>query len=303
MKSAASLAMPIQQDDALSRAVAECPGDITIERVSGAIGVEIQGIDLSRPLHAAHLELIRTALFEHCVVFFRNQSLTLEQHKEFTALFGSLYLHPNFVASGGDPHVIEIVRMPGDKKVVGEDWHSDTAFAARPPMGSVLYAVDIPPYGGDTTFSSQYAAYDALSDGMKRLFEGLRAVHSDCLTAGPRVGLNADRSTKVRDDSGWQETRSLHPVVRTHPVTRRKALYVNRMTTIALEDMTEAESKPLLEFLYAHAARPEFTCRFRWRAGSVAFWDNRCCQHLAINDTWNFPRRMRRFQIAGEAPV
>ena len=137
---------------------------------------------------------------------------------------------------------------------------------------------------------------------MKRMLEALRAVHSDRTRAGPRAALNAARATKVREDANWRETINLHPVVRTHPVTGRKALYVNRMTTLGLEDMKEEESRPLLEFLFVHALRPEFTCRFRWENGSVAFWDNRCCQHFAINDTGHASRRMRRLQIVGDRP-
>ena len=277
--------------------------EMRIAPMSGTIGAEISGIDLSQPLSKKDTDWIKSALHEHCVVFFRGQEITLEQHKRFTSSFGQLFVHPNFLAASGDPHVIEIVRMPGDKKIVGEDWHSDTAFAEAPPMGSVLYALEVPPHGGDTMFANQYAAYEALSEGMKELLDGLKAVHSDVLTAGPGSSLNSARSTKVREDSQWQETSNLHPVVRTHPVTGRKALFVNRMTTIAFENMTERESKPLLEFLYAHAVRPEFTCRFRWQNGSVAFWDNRCCQHIAINDAGPYPRRMRRFQLQGDRPV
>ena len=275
---------------------------VVIRPVAGAIGAEISGIDIGEPLSPQDVARINEALLAHCVVFFRGQDLSLDQHKAFTRNFGTLYAHPMFVSEDGDPHAIHIVRAPGDKMVVGDDWHSDTTFAAAPPMGSVLYGVDVPQYGGDTMFANQYLAYEALSPGMKRMLEALRAVHSDRNRAGPQAVLNAARATKVREDANWRETINLHPVVRTHPVTGRKALYVNRMTTLGLEDMKEEESRPLLEFLFVHAVRPEFTCRFRWENGSVAFWDNRCCQHFAINDTGHASRRMRRLQLKGDRP-
>jgi taurine dioxygenase len=169
-------------------------------------------------------------------------------------------------------------------------------------MGSVLYAVDVPAFGGDTLFSNQYLAYEALSPGLKAMLAGVRAIHSDRNVAGPARDLAASNAVKNKTDAEWRETRSVHPVVRTHPETKRKALYVNRQTTIAFENMTEAESRPLLDYLCLHAHRPEFTCRFRWRNGSVAFWDNRCAQHVAINDTGQFRRVMRRLQIVGDTP-
>jgi taurine dioxygenase len=169
-------------------------------------------------------------------------------------------------------------------------------------MGAILYAIEVPPYGGDTLFASQYLAYEALSDGMKRLLEGLRAVHSDRKVAGPQAGMNAYRATKVREE-GWEETVSTHPVVRTHPETGRKLLFVNHSYTIRFDGMTEAESAPLLGYLLEHGHRPEFTCRFRWATGSVAFWDNRCVKHLAVHDAGRFRRIMRRVQIAGDKPV
>jgi taurine dioxygenase len=172
---------------------------------------------------------------------------------------------------------------------------------AEPPMGAILYAIEVPPYGGDTLFANQYQAYETLSEGMKRMLSGLRALHSDRKVAGPRANMNAQRSTKVREDADWRETVSAHPVVVTHPETGRKLLYVNHSYTYCFEGMTEAESKPLLDYLLDHGHRPEFTCRFRWEPGSIAFWDNRVCKHLAIHDAGPFRRVMRRTQIAGGA--
>ena len=273
-----------------------------IEPIAGALGAEILGIDIAQDLSDATIAAIRRALLAHGVIFFRDQDLDVARQKAFTSRFGTLFLHPNIQGSKSDPAVIDIVRNPGDTKIIGEDWHSDTPQVAAPPMGSLLYAVDVPAYGGDTMFASQYLAYDALSPGLKAMLDGVRAMHSDRRVAGPARDLGASNAAKKKSDDEWRETASFHPVVRTHPETGRKALYVNRQSTIAFEDMTEAESKPLLDYLCAHAHRPEFTCRFRWRNGSVAFWDNRCTQHVAINDTGSFRRVMRRLQIDGDRP-
>ena len=169
-------------------------------------------------------------------------------------------------------------------------------------MGAILYALEVPPYGGDTMFANQYLAFDGLSDGMKKMLSGLRAVHSDRLVAGPIGSRNAYRATKVRADETWRETVNLHPVIRTHPETGRKLLNVNKSYTVGFEGMTEAESQPLLDYLFAQGNRPEFTCRFRWEKGSVAFWDNRAVKHLAIHDAGPHLRLMRRVQIAGDKP-
>jgi taurine dioxygenase len=273
-----------------------------IEPVSGAIGAEIIGLDLSADLDAVTIAALRRALLDHCVIFFRDQDLDIARHKAFATRFGTLFLHPNIAGSKADPAVIDIIRQPGDRKVIGEDWHSDTPQVAEPPMGSLLYAVEVPPFGGDTAFASQYLAYEALSPGLKAMLAGVRALQSDRRVAGPARDLGASNAARRADDKPWQETAHHHPVVRTHPETGRKALFVNRQTTIAFEGMTEEESRPLLDYLCAHAHRPEFTCRFRWRTGSLAFWDNRCAQHLAINDGVPARRVMRRLQIVGDTP-
>ena len=276
---------------------------IRVERIAGAVGAEIGGVDLAGPLDDGTIAEIRAALLAHGVVFFREQRFDAAQHKALARRFGPIFVHPNFKGSGADPEVVVIRREPGDASIVGEEWHADTTMCAAPPMGAILYGEEVPPFGGDTLFASQGAAYEALSPGMQRLIGGLRAVHSDRRVAGPASGMNARRATKVREDAAWQETTSLHPVVRTHPETGRRMLFVNHSYTIGLEGMTEAESRPLLGFLLEHGHRPEFTCRFRWRPGSVAFWDNRAVKHLALHDAGPYRRVMRRVQIAGEAPV
>lgn len=275
---------------------------IEIQPVAGSIGAEIHGVDISQELTDAVIADIRKALVDHCVIFFRDQKLDPDRHKAFARRFGDIFIHPNYKGLGTDNEIVEIKREPGDKKIVGEEWHADTTMVAEPPLGAILYAIDVPPYGGDTQFASQHAAYDALSDGMKRMIGGLRAYHSDRKVAGPRASMNAQRTTKVREDADWRETISLHPVVVTHPESGRKMLYVNHSYTYCFEGMTEQESEPLLNFLLNHGHRPEFTCRFRWDKGSVAFWDNRSCKHLAVHDAGPYRRHMRRIQIAG-APL
>jgi taurine dioxygenase len=276
---------------------------IEVRPISGSIGAEIFNVDVSQELDAATIGDIRRALLEHCVIFFRDQTLDAERHKAFTRRFGQIFVHPNYRGMQADPEIVMITREPGDKHIVGEDWHADTTMVPEPPMGAILYALDVPPYGGDTLFANQYLAYESLSEGMQRLLSRLKAVHSDRNVAGPQANRNAQRSTKVREDADWRETVSAHPVVVTHPETGRKLLYVNRSYTQGFEGMSAEESRPLLDYLLEHGHRPEFTCRFRWERGSIAFWDNRCCKHLAIHDAGPFRRVMRRTQIAGAPPV
>jgi taurine dioxygenase len=276
---------------------------IEVRPIAGTIGAEIHGVDVSTDLPDGAIADIRKALLDHCVIFFRDQTLDVERHKAFTRRFGEIFIHPNYKGTQADPEIVEITRLPGDTKIVGEEWHTDTTMVAEPPMGAILYAKEVPPYGGDTTFANQYLAYESLSDGMKQMLAPLKALHSDRKVAGPQANMNAKRSTKVREDADWRETVSAHPVVVTHPETGRKLLYVNHSYTIGFEGMTEAESKPLLGFLLEHGHRPEITCRFRWETGSIAFWDNRVCKHLAIHDAGPYRRMMRRTQICGTRPV
>jgi taurine dioxygenase len=275
---------------------------IEVKQISGAGGAEISGVDVSQDLDDETIAAIRAALCEHTVLFFRDQTLSVEQHKRFARCFGGLFVHPNFNGLTADPEVVVVRREAGDTSFIGESWHTDTTMCAEPPMGAILYGIDVPPYGGDTLFANQIAAYDALSDGMKKLLDGLNAVHSDIYQAGPQAGKNKGRSNRQRDDDAWQETRSVHPVVRTHPETGRKMLFVNAGYTIGFDGMSESESRPLLQHLLEYGHQPEFTFRFRWQKGSIAFWDNRSTKHLAIGDTGPFRREMRRLQIRGDRP-
>ena len=276
---------------------------LTVSPIAGSCGAEVLGVDVSRDLDDGTIGSIRRALLDRGVIFFRDQTLTHEQQKTFARRFGKIFIHPNFNGLGPDPEIVEIKRTPGDRAIVGEEWHCDTTMMEAPPMGAILYGIEVPPYGGDTLFASMYRAYDTLSDGMKTLLANLRCVHSDHTVAGPAAARNAKRSVKVREDTNWRPTVNVHPVVRTHPETGRKSLFVNRAYCHRFEDMTEEESAPLPRYLSRHAERPEFTCDFRWRNGSIAFWDNRRTHHIAVNDAGPFFRHVRRVQIAGDRPV
>jgi len=276
---------------------------IEVSPISGAVGAEIQGVDISQDLPDGTIAEIRQALLDHGVIFFRGQQLDVDRHKAFVRRFGEIFVHPNFKGTQADPEVVNVVRNPGDARIVGEQWHHDTTMVAEPPMGAVFYAIDVPPYGGDTMFANQYLAYESLSDGMKELVGKLNVVHSDRNLAGPRAAVSKSRSTAVREDADWQETVNIHPAVITHPETGRKALFLNHSHCVAFEGMTEDESKPLLGYLLEHGHWPEFTCRFRYTPGSVAFWDNRCVKHIAVNDAGPFRRVARRIQIQGTRPV
>jgi taurine dioxygenase len=275
---------------------------IEVRPIAGACGAEIDGVRIGDDLDDGTIAEIRQALNEHCVIFFRDQEFDAAQHKAFARRFGEIFVHPNYRGMQDDDEIVMVRREPGDPHIVGEEWHADTTMVEAPPMGAILYAIEVPPYGGDTCFANQALAYDALSPGMQLLLERLRAVHSDRMVAGPQAGRNAYRSTKVREDAAWRETVSAHPVVRTHPETGRKMLFINHSYTVGFEGMSEAESRPLLDYLLEHGHRPEFTCRFRWEQGSVAFWDNRSVKHLAIHDAGRHRRLMRRVQICGAKP-
>jgi len=278
---------------------------IAVEPISGALGAELSGVDLSRELRDDMIGEIRRALLEHQVIFFHDQHLTPEQHLAFGRRFGELQVHDFVAALDGFPEILEVRKEPEEKRNFGGGWHTDVSYLERPSLGSVLYALDVPDYGGDTMFASQTLAYEALSDGMKRLLDGMIAVHSARRPYGPtakRAQEYGPSSMQFKfSDSALAETE--HPVVRTHAESGRKALYVNRTFTLRFKDMTEEESAPLLNFLWEHAVRPEFTCRFRWRPNSIAFWDNRCVQHNAVNDYHGQRRVMHRVTIEGERPV
>ncbi len=275
--------------------------DIGIHPVSGALGVEVTGVDLTKPLDDQAAGVLRRAWLDHLVLFFREQALTPAQFLAFGRRFGETIEYPFVKGLDEYPDIIPVVKLEHERINFGGVWHSDTAYLDVPPMASMLLAREVPPAGGDTLFANMYMAYDALSEGMKRLLGGLRAVNSSAKADASRT-----REDRIAE-RGRTDARSLyeasHPVVRVHPETRRRALYVNVAHTVRFEGMTEEESAPLLSFLYRHQVRPEFTCRFRWRPGSLAFWDNRCAQHNAVNDYAGHRRVMHRITLAGDVPA
>jgi len=278
---------------------------IAVNRIAGALGAEVSGLDLSKPADDAAIGEIRQALLDNQVIFFRDQHMTPEQHLGFGRRFGELQVHDFVEAAPEDEHILEVRKEANETKNFGGGWHTDVSYLERPALGSVLYAHEVPAYGGDTMFANQYLAYETLSDGLKELLSGMTAIHS----ARRSYGLNGrrahdtePRSMKLRfTEEAHGEIE--HPVIRTHVETGRKSLYVNPNFTIRFKDMTEEESAPLLNYLWQHAVRPEFTCRFRWEKNSIAFWDNRCVQHNAINDYQGQRRVMHRVTIEGERPV
>ena len=278
---------------------------IEVRPLSSAVGAEVSGVDLVDCDGPTFIEIHR-AFLNHHVLFFRDQELSLESHKAFGRRFGSLNVHPQYVPLDGHPEILPIVKEADAEHNIGGVWHSDITFLERPALGSILYAIDVPATGGDTLFANQELAFEELSTGLRQLLLGLRAVHSDH-TLSDRVeaeNRNMTRSTKLSEGAMRQPVvENLHPVIRTHPETGRKSLFVNRAFTVRFENMTVAESKPLLEFLYEQATKPEFTCRFHWENCSVAMWDNRCVQHYALNDYHGQRRYMHRVTVNGDRPT
>lgn len=274
---------------------------ISVAPVSGVVGAEVGGVDLASDLDDATVAEVRQAFLQYHVLFFHDQELTPEMLMRFGQRFGELDTHPFVEGMEVHPEVIEIVTEPDDSSNFGGGWHTDVTFLDEPDLGSILYAVEVPPFGGDTLFANQHAAYDALSDSMKGLIDGLVALHS----AGPQyaTGGYSTRSQSMRTKNAENADRVVrHPVVRTHPENGRKGLYVNRAFTIGIDGMRRDESAALLEHLFTHATREQFTCRFRWRPGSVAMWDNRSVQHFALYDYRGHRRRMHRITLRGDRP-
>lgn len=277
---------------------------ISVQPISGALGAEVGGADLARLDDATFAE-VRQAFLDRLVLFFRDQSLDAEDLKAFSRRFGALSRVPYVTPLDGDPDIIAVRKEADERKisVFGGDWHSDFSFLEAPPLGSALYAVDVPPYGGDTLFADMYRAYETLSPGMRRLLEPLRAMHSGHVYGAARPPtMRTSRSIAISRGNAEADIERAHRVVRVHPETGRRALFVNAIYTTRFESMSEEESRPLLAFLHAHATRPELTCRFRWRPGSLALWDNRCTLHLAVNDYDGARRLLWRTTIAGDVP-
>jgi len=280
---------------------------ITVQPVAGSLGAEVSGVDLAAPLSNAAAAEIRRAFTENLVLFFRNQRLTPEQHLAFSGLFGRLCRMPYIKHMEDYPDIIAVLKEADERKIstFGNAWHSDFSFLEEPPLGSILYAREVPSHGGDTLFANMYEAYEALSAGMKRMLLGLKAMHSGKPygQGGLPKDLKTSRSIGIERNNPEADRETAHPVVRLHPESGRKALFVNAIYTTRFEDMSVAESRPLLDFLFEHVQRPEFACRFRWAEGSLAVWDNRCTLHYAVNDYDGSRRLMHRTTVAGESPM
>ncbi|MGE0876004.1 MAG: TauD/TfdA dioxygenase family protein [Burkholderiales bacterium] len=273
---------------------------VEFRKVAGAVGAEVSGVDLSKPLSAAQVSTLRQGWLEHLVLFFRDQPLTPEQYMDFAGRWGTPVEYPFVRGLAGFPKIIEVKKLEDERVNFGGIWHSDTAYLDQPPMASMLLAREIPPWGGDTLFASMYAAWDALSEGMRGMLRNLKAVN-----ASAKADVSKTREDRIRTDGNAQapaEFVAEHPVARTHPETGRVALYVNPGHTVRFSGCTEEESRPLLEYLFQHQVRPEFTCRLVWRPATLALWDNRCTQHNPVNDYHGFRRVMHRITLAGDRP-
>ena len=275
---------------------------IRVQPVTGALGAEIHDVDLADELDNETFSEIHDAFLDHLVLFFRDQRLTPEQHKDFAKRFGALHVHPLTEGMQGHPEIVEVIKEADEHHNWGDGWHTDLPFLAEPPMGSILYARDVPPFSGDTHFANMYLAYETLSDTMKGLLAGLKCVFSGSV-------VNYDRFAGMTAIENVGELSAAHPIVRTHPITGRKALYLQRKSGRSIEGMSARESAAILHFLWEHAENPDFSCRFRWRVNSIAMWDNRCTQHRVSADYFHaereFPptrRHLHRVTVTGDRP-
>jgi alpha-ketoglutarate-dependent taurine dioxygenase len=272
---------------------------IQVRPIAGALGAEVRGVDIAQSLPDAVIAEIRQAWLDHLVVFLLNQKLSPQAQVDFARRFGEPMEYPQLKGLPECPLITPVIKLEHERVNFGGVWHSDTTYLERPPMASMLYAVETPPHGGDTLFANQYLAYESLSDRLKQVLAGLVGINSS-------TKAEVTRSREDRLRAAGVETKPLtgeHPVVRTHPETARKALYVNAGHTTQFKGLTVEESAPLLDFLFRHQVKTEFTCRYRWEPGALAFWDNRCTQHYPVNDYHGFRRIMHRVTLAGDTPA
>ena len=272
-----------------------------IKRIAGTLGAEIIGLDLTQSPSSDLTKEIREVFLKNSVIFLRHQPLTSQQFMNFATAMGEPIQYPFVKGFDNFPQIIEVKKLEHEKVNFGGVWHSDTTYLEKPPMGSMLLSKEIPPYGGDTLFACQYAAYESLSDTMQRLLEGLQGINSSA-----KADVSKTREDRIKSDGNEslpQSFSSSHPVVRTHPETGRKALFINIAHTTGIEGLTDKESASLLSFLFEHQVKPEFTCRWAWEPDALAFWDNRCAQHNPINDYHGFRRVLHRITLQGDKPV
>ena len=273
---------------------------LIVKPLSRSVGAEIHGINLLEPVSDERIAEIRKIWLEHGVIFFRDQPLDSAAYLAFARRFGEVVEYPFVKGLPDFPLIIPVLKLPHEKHNFGGVWHTDTTYLAEPPSATMLIARELPPVGGDTMFASNYAAYESLSDGLKKTLEPLIAVNSSA-----KAAVTHSREDRLGDSAtskGRDELNSEHPVVRTHPETGRKALYINPGHTVRFAGWTEEESAPLLDYLFAHQVRPEFTCRFSWTPGAIALWDNRCVLHNPINDYHGHKRLLHRITLKGDIP-
>jgi taurine dioxygenase len=272
---------------------------IEVRPIAGAIGAEVYGVDAARAPDAGVIAEVRQAFLRHSVVFLPGQKLTPHELLAFAQRFGEPMEYPQLRGLPECPLVTPVVKLEHERHNFGGVWHTDTSYLDEPPMASMLYALELPPHGGDTLFASQYAAYENLSEGLRAALDGLIGINSSA-----KAEVTRSREDRLRE-AGVQSKVLIgkHPIVRTHPETGRKALYMSLGHTVRFDGWSEEESKPLLDYLFAHQVKPEFTCRFRWSPGALAFWDNRCALHNPVNDYHGFRRLMHRVTLRGDKPV
>lgn len=275
---------------------------VQVTPFSSALGAVISGVDLREPLADEEFAVIRQAFQDHGVIFFRDQQLTPEQHLAFARRWAPIDVNRFFKAVPGHPEIAEVRKEPEQRSNIGGGWHTDHSYDQEPAMGSILLAREVPPSGGDTLFANMAAAFEALSPGLRATLEGLRAVHSSRHVFGENAAYakRADLDGRIGNTQAATQD-AVHPVVIRHPETGRKTLYVNAGFTLHFEGWTPQESEPLLRMLYQHASKPEFSCRFQWQPGSIAFWDNRATWHYALNDYQGHRRVMHRITVRGGA--
>ena len=274
---------------------------LIVTRASGSCGAEVSGLDLTTQPDDRSIAGLRAAWLEHGVLFLRDATFSPRDFLAFAGRFGTPVEYPFVRGLDGLPQITPVIKEPEERINFGGVWHSDTAYLERPPMATMLIAREVPPAGGDTLFADCRAAYDALSDGLRATLDGLRAINSSKKADASKT--REDRQKERGAVTNAEVLEASHPVVRTHPETGRKSLYVNLGHTTRFDGWSEAESKPLLDFLFTHITRPEFTCRFRWAPGSIALWDNRAVQHYPVNDYHGHRREMHRITLQGDVPA
>ena len=274
--------------------------DFDIAPVTPAIGAEITGIDLSEPLAEDQVAALRRLWLRHRVLFFRDQTLTPDQQLAFTRQFGEIEKYPFLPGIDGHPLIAPVLKLPHETVNFGGLWHSDTSYLETPAAGATLYAREIPALGGDTLFANMVLAYETLDTQLQARIAGLRVINSSAKADVSRT--REDRLQELGDDKPQREFNAVHPLVRTHPETGEKILYVNEAHAVGIEGWPQAQSDELLQQLYRHQRQPEFQCRFRWSVGALAIWDNRACQHYPVNDYHGHRRLLHRISLKGERP-